>query len=160
MSEVLVSRRASISVRILKYWLPVGVMLGVMYYFSTDIFSGENTRSVVDAIVHLVAPDATGRTLTRLHFYTRKTAHFVEYAVLALLLFRAFRAGGPPRWRLRWAAYSMAVVLSWALLDELHQSFTRHRGASLYDSLIDSCGGLFAMVVVAITCRHGSRKSG
>jgi VanZ family protein len=133
-------------------------MLGVMYYFSSDVFSGENTRSVVDTIVHLVAPDASGRTLARLHFYTRKSAHFIEYAILAVLLFRAFRAGGPPRWRLKWAAYSMAVVLSWALVDEFHQGFTRHRGASLSDSLLDSCGGLFAMIVVGIACRIGRRQ--
>ena len=149
MSEIVAAQRASTAVRVFKYWLPVALMLGVMYYFSTDVFSGENTRSIVDAVVHIIAPGVTGRSLTRLHFYTRKTAHFVEYAILALLLFRAFKAGGPPRWRIAWAAYSMIVVVSWALLDELHQSFTRHRGASIWDSLIDSCGGLAALTLVA-----------
>jgi VanZ family protein len=84
-------------------------------------------------------------------------AHFVEYAVLAGLLFRAFRAGSIMRWRMRWAVYSFAIVVSWALLDELHQRFTYTRGGSIYDSLLDSSGALFMLVVIWLFSNRRNR---
>ena len=73
----------------------------------------------------------------RIHVTVRKTAHFVQYAVLALLAARAFlsflanfseeavgRRRAVARRRLR-------------LLDEYHQSFEPSRTATIYDSLLD-----------------------
>ncbi|MFY9575033.1 MAG: VanZ family protein, partial [Blastocatellia bacterium] len=74
--------------------------------------------------------------------------HFGEYGLLGGLLFRAFRAGHPRRWRLNWAVYSLVVAGSWAVLDELHQTFTVTRGGSIWDSVLDSSGALFTLVVI------------
>lgn len=138
----------SISTRIVKYWLPVLAMLGVMYYFSTDVFSGENTRSIVEIVLSHLIRQPSPRLIARANHLVRKMAHFTEYAVLAALLFRAFRADSEFRWRLRWFIYSLAIVASWSLLDELHQAFTHKRGASIYDSMLDTSGGLCALLIV------------
>ena len=42
---------------------------------------------------------------------------------------------------------------SWALLDELHQSFTKKRGGSIWDSLLDSSGALFMLIAISIVAR-------
>jgi VanZ family protein len=131
--------------RFVKYWLPVLLMIGLMYYASTDVFSGENTRSIVEQLLLWLTGSATRGEIRRLNFLVRKTAHFTEYAVLAYLLFRAFRAESPIRWRLRWALYALAVCVAWSLIDEFHQTLTHTRGGTIYDSLLDSTGALFAL---------------
>src|SRR5436853_3466053 len=142
------STQNTLSTRILKYWLPVMAMLGAMYYFSTDVFSGENTRSIVDIVLTHLIRQPSSRLIARANYFVRKSAHFTEYAVLAALLFRAFRADSEFRWRARWFVYSIAIVVSWSLLDEFHQTFTRKRGGSIYDSMLDISGGLFALLIV------------
>jgi len=132
------------------------MMIGLMYYFSTDVLSGENTRSVIEKIAGWFTPHVSARTVQKLNFWVRKTAHFTEYATLACLLFRAFRADSLVAWKLRWAVYSLVVCVNWALLDELHQTFTRTRGGSINDSLLDSTGAIFALIVIAL---FGLRRS-
>jgi VanZ family protein len=80
--------------------------------------------------------------------------HFAEYALLAALLYRAFRADSPVRWRLLWACYTFALLVSWALLDEFHQAQTHKRGGSIYDSMIDSAGGLTMLLLIALASRR------
>src|SRR5437016_2921882 len=106
MAENINAARAPITNRILWYWLPVAMMFAVMYYLSTDVFSGDNTRSVIDKILLWFSPHASKHTMATFNYVVRKSAHFTEYAILGALLFRAFRAGDSVRWRFRWALYS------------------------------------------------------
>jgi VanZ family protein len=134
-------------------------MLSLMYFFSTDVFSGKNTLRIIEWILKKFGENASGPDLGEANFAVRKFAHFFEYAVLASLLFRAFRAESRILWRFTWASYSLAIVVVWSLLDEFHQTFTKMRGGSIYDSLLDSAGGFFALVMIAIFCRLKQRKS-
>lgn len=132
-----------------KYWLPVLVMLGTMYYFSTDALSGDNTASIIEKILRWLTGEPSERLIRGLNYGLRKFMHFFEYAVLAGLLFRAFRADNPARWRWRWAIYSLAVISIWASLDEYHQTTTSDRTGSVRDVLIDISGGLFMLAAIA-----------
>lgn len=145
--------REPIQLRVIKYWLPVGAMLGLMYYFSTDVFSADNTRNAIEKIFLWFVPHASHHSLAVLNYVVRKSAHFIEYAVLGAFLFRAFRADDPLRWRLKWAFYSFLTAGAWALLDEFHQTLTRSRGGSLWDSLLDSSGAFCMLVLIAIVYR-------
>lgn len=153
MAENINAGRAPITIRLIWYWFPVAMMFGVMYYFSTDVFSADNTRSVLEKIFFWFSPNASKHALQTFHYLVRKAAHFTEYAILGGLLFRAFRAGDPLRWRFKWALYSFLFAASWALLDELHQSFTQKRGGSIWDSLLDSSGALFMLIAIWIVAR-------
>src|SRR5215470_15750046 len=126
----------SVRSKILRYWLPVLLMLGMMAYFSTDVFSGENTRGAIETILGWFSIHPGKRAIGHINFITRKCAHFLEYAVLAALIFRAFRADSPSRWRLTWFLGSLSIVIAWSLADEYHQSFTHSRTASIYDSML------------------------
>jgi VanZ family protein len=148
---------SSLGWKIIRYWVPVLIMLGLMAYFSTDVFSGENTRGAIETILSWFSIHPSKHAIGHINFITRKCAHFVEYAVLATLIFRAFRADSASRWRLTWFFGSLGIVVIWSLLDEYHQSFTRTRGASIYDSLLDSAGGLFALIVITLISRAGRR---
>ncbi len=150
---------STLSTRFVKYWLPVGVMLGAMYYFSTDVFSGENTRGIVETVLGWIVGHASQHTIARMNHLVRKSAHFIEYAVLASLLFRAFRADSRFAFRLRWFIYSLMIIAAWSLLDELHQTLTRKRGGSIYDSMLDASGGLFALLVIWLLSLRKKRRS-
>jgi VanZ family protein len=158
MSEHLVRQSLSVPSRIIRYWIPVALMLSVMYFFSTDLFSSENTRRAIAFLTHWFGDDLSGRDLGEANYVVRKFMHFFEYAILATLLFRAFRAESPMRWRFSWSVYAFVVVVTWALLDEFHQSFTRSRGGSIYDSMIDSSGGLFALLMITFLSKRKERR--
>jgi VanZ family protein len=157
MSESIEAARMPVTIRIIKYWVPVAAVLGLMYYFSTDVFSADNTRSVIEKVFLWFVPHASHHALAVLNYVVRKSAHFIEYAVLGAFLFRAFRADDPMRWRLKWAFYSFLTAGAWALVDEFHQKLTRTRGGSIWDSLIDSSGALFMLVAIAIVYRTPRR---
>jgi VanZ family protein len=86
--------------------------------------------------------------LVVVHFITRKLAHFTEYAILGFLAARAFRIS--PRLAIsgRWFLISLTLIVTFALIDEYHQSFVPSRTGTLYDSLIDIAGGLTALFVI------------
>jgi len=134
-------------------------MLGLMAYFSTDVFSGENTRGAIESILSWLSIHPDKRAITHINFIARKCGHFVEYALLGILIFRAFRADSSARWRLSWFLGSLAIIVAWSLLDEFHQSFTRTRGASVYDSMLDSAGALVALLVITLVARLTERTT-
>lgn len=150
MAESITTAESSLRFKVVRYWLPVVGMLAVMYWFSTDALSGENTRGIIETVLSWFGYHPPGRTLTRINYFVRKSAHFTEYAILAALLFRAFRADSSYRWRLSWALYSLAVIVSWAALDEWHQTLTRTRGGSIWDSLLDASGGLVSLLIITL----------
>ncbi|HUK90899.1 MAG TPA: VanZ family protein, partial [Blastocatellia bacterium] len=126
---------------------------------STDVFSGENTRGAIETIARWLWPHISRATINELNHYVRKAAHFTEYAVFAALVFRAMRADSPLRWKMSWFAGSFLIVATWSLLDELHQAFTRTRGASIYDSMLDSTGGLFALLLITLVAKIRTRPA-
>ena len=132
---------------LLKYWAPPIIWMSTIFLFSTDAFSGANTGSLLWTVVSFIYPGVTQELFDSIHFYVRKAGHFTEYAILALLLFRAFWSGARERWRLRWALSSLLIAFLYASLDEFHQTFTRRRTGSVYDSLIDTSGAATALVL-------------
>src|SRR5262245_59981197 len=71
---------------LLKYWAPPIVWMSVIFFFSTDAFSGDNTGSLLRKVVSFIYPDVTRELFDSIHLYVRKGGHFTEYAVLAWLL--------------------------------------------------------------------------
>jgi len=144
---------------LLIYWLPVLVMMGIISYSSTDQFSSEHTQGALERLLHWLIPGLTEQTLLYTNLVIRKLSHFFAYALLALLLFRAFRADSPMRWRSAWAAYSLAVCIAWAMLDELHQAFTYTRHSALGDVLLDSVGGLSMLIILGLHYRKATSST-
>jgi VanZ family protein len=95
-----------------------------------------------------------------IHFFVRKCAHVTEYAVLALLLWRAFRK--PVRGELRpwsWpqARLTLLIVVLYAATDEFHQQFVATRESLVSDVFVDSAGGAGALFVLWIVGRCRKR---
>jgi VanZ family protein len=138
----------------LKRWWPALVWAVAISLFSTGAFTGENTSRIIIPILHWLFPHAADSTLSHVHHYIRKSAHFTEYFILSLLVLRAIRAGRPGT-RLAWALLVVAIVMCYASLDEFHQRFVPGRTAAVGDVLIDTSGGIAAQLIVALVILLG-----
>jgi VanZ family protein len=72
-----------------------------------------------------------------------------EYALLALLAYRAVRSGRPARWRASWGVRAFLIAAAYALVDEYHQTFVSSRTGDIGDALIDMVGAAASLVVLA-----------
>jgi VanZ family protein len=133
-------------------WWPALLWAGVIFFLSTDSFSAEHTDSFLYPFFHWLIPSLTLRQFAPIHFFIRKTAHFTEYFIFCLLLFRAVR-GARQGWRWTWALAALAIAAGYAALDEVHQAFVVSRTASPRDSLLDSTGAFVASLVLFLWFR-------
>jgi VanZ family protein len=74
---------------------------GVITFASTDAFSSANTDSVLAPIVRWVYPTISSEHLEAIHLFVRKAAHFAEYFIFYVLLYRGIR-GRRTGWRWSW----------------------------------------------------------
>lgn len=106
------------------YWLPTLIWLGVIFYFSSR-------------------PTAQASTFALGDFLLKKTAHFVEYFILAWLFFGSLRQTTKLR-LFHLLLLTLAFTVLYAASDEFHQSFVAGRGPALRDVFIDAFGSATA----------------
>ena len=109
------------------FWLPVCAYAGLIFFLSSLSHPEELAPSVFE-------------------FLGDKMLHAIEYGILGVLCYRAFRyAAGP--WGARYAL-GLAIFLAtlYGLSDEIHQSFVADRESSGWDLLADFAGAVVATV--------------
>lgn len=117
---------------------------------STGELSAANTSRIIRPLLLWLFPDISEAKIRLAHFYVRKTAHFVEYAVFAFLAARAFATSANEKLRRGFFYFALLLTSAFAFADELHQSFTGTRTGSIYDSFIDIAGGLTALILYSL----------
>ena len=138
--------------RLLIAWLPALCWAAVIFSLSTDAFSADHTGRILRPILFGLIPHLTEQAFDTIHFLVRKTAHFTEYFIFCLLLYRGIR-GGQRGWRWSWALAALSIAAGYSALDEIHQAFVASRTASPHDSLLDSIGAAFAVVALFLWLR-------
>lgn len=144
----------------LKYWLLLLVWLGIMFIGSTDVMSAEHTSRFLIPFLRLLKPDISPEALAEIHFFTRKLAHVSEYAILAMLSWRALRGG--TSLRMRMSILRVAILTACAIFaagDEFHQSFIASRTSAAGDVMIDICGALLGLMICRAFAARRSRQS-
>jgi VanZ family protein len=139
------------TVRFLKYWLPVLAWMLFIFIGSTDLLSAEHTSRFIGPFLRWFAPDVSNATIATAQLVVRKFGHFTEYAILAALLYRAWR-----RHRERALALSIIAAGIYAPLHEFHQSFIASRTGSPWDVAVDCLGALAGL---ALSLAYRNRKS-
>jgi len=112
---------------LIRYWLPVALWAVVIFLFSS-------------------LPTGTATEIVWTDFVIKKTAHMIEYGVLAVLIYRALRAGEVVKRNAAYWAIMAAVV--YGVSDEFHQSFTPGRMPRAYDIGFDTIGAVLAIYSV------------
>jgi len=139
-------------------WGPAFFWAGVIFTMSTDTFSAEHTRWVLEPVLRWLDPALTSSQFERIHHFIRKCAHFTEYFIFCLLLYRAVR-GAREGWRWTWGLAALFCAAGYSVLDEIHQAFVASRTASPYDSLLDSIGAFAAFGVMWLWFRRRQTTS-
>ena len=114
------------------------------------------TSRFIRPLIEFFFPGASPETILLIHAFIRKSAHFIEYGLLALLAARASFWGVSSKVREHWIVFSIGLVAAVAGVDEINQSFLSSRTGSGWDVLLDVAGGFTALVAIALV---GSRRS-
>lgn len=135
----------------LKAWLPVVFWMALIFTASGDPASSQRTSRIIAPVVRWLFPQWSEDQVVLVVLVVRKIAHFVEYAVLAWLVWRALekpRRGLPRVWKWRTGAVAWVIVVGYAMMDEFHQTFVPNRQGSPWDVLLDALGGLCGLLAV------------
>ncbi len=138
----------TLAARLWRY-APLVFWIGVIIFGSSNEISASKTSRFLAPFLRWLMPDSGAAELQLVNIVIRKVGHFTVYGALALLAARAFLTSSKSILYRRWFAFSLALVALVAVLDEYNQSFLAERTGSFYDSLLDTAGGLFALVCVA-----------
>ncbi len=118
-------------------WLLVAVCMGVIFFFSSQ--DGNTSQALSDGFKIIFGIPVKITVI-------RKTAHFLEFAGLALLVFNAVRQTcGFNR-----PFVSFFITAAYAVTDEIHQLFVEGRACRMFDVFIDSCGAATAVAFIML----------
>jgi VanZ family protein len=134
----------------LKYWLPPLLWMTLIFSASSDARSYEHSSRFVEPLLHWLFPHMSQAHIDGLHHFVRKCAHVTEYAVLALLLWRALHRSknNLPAWSWPKVGGTILFVFLYAATDEFHQSFVPTRTPLVSDVFIDTAGGVLGLIVI------------
>lgn len=142
--------------RVFFVYAPLFIWSVVILGLGSSVGAATETSHFIRPLLEYLFPAASPETLAFYHGYIRKFAHFTEYAVLALLAFRAFSSR---TWLSKFPFLSAAtLVLTVASVDEINQSFNPSRTGSTWDVSIDLAGGATALVVIYAIKKRRSRE--
>ena len=133
---------------VLEYYVPLTLWLLLIFFFSTDSFSSDETSRIIVPLLRLIAGSLSAEGLDFWHAVIRKLGHITEYFVLALLTYRTVRHKNPDMVNASMRTFGCVVVA--ASFDELHQWFTVFRTASPVDVGYDCLGAAWALWLIAI----------
>src|SRR5213082_388444 len=104
-----------------------------IFGFSSDKISFQHSSRIIGPLVHWLFPNLSGEAINSIVFVVRKCAHATEYALLALMIWRAVRKPvrqDPRPWKESEARLALIVAALYAATDELHQTFVPSRQGS------------------------------
>jgi len=132
-----------------KNWILVIGWMIIIFLFSSQSgeVSSENNKFVI-YIFKFIGLDLNSILGTLSNFIVRKAAHFTEYFILYILLYRAMNTKESVD--IKVFLWSILIVFLYACSDEFHQAFVPGRGPAFRDVLVDTGGGLLAFLIMYI----------
>jgi len=126
------------------------IWMAVIFCASTDIGSSQHTSRIIGPLIRWFKPNATEDEIKLAQAIVRKSGHLTEYAILAMLIWRARRLlrGTFREWLWREFAVIVAFCSFYAATDEFHQRFVASRMSSPEDVLIDTVGAALGLILL------------
>jgi VanZ family protein len=125
--------------------------MSLIFFGSSDSQSYTHSSRLIEPFLHWLFPHMSQAHIEAIHHAIRKCCHLTEYAILAILLWRAVRK--PVRrdsrpWSWREAAIAVLIVFLYASTDEFHQRYVPARTPMVSDVFIDTSGAVIGMIVL------------
>jgi VanZ family protein len=131
--------------RVLKWLALIGWMVIIFVFSSQPADVSSEKSNIVIAFLNSIGLnlDSTFGELSSL--VVRKTAHFMEYFILYMLMYNVVSEEFKPR-----KAFVICItgVFLYACTDEFHQTFVPGRAGRFSDVIIDTLGGLSAAALI------------
>lgn len=145
----------------MKAWIALILWLIVIAIESTTYLSSQNTSRFLYPVLHFLF-GIDYASFEPWHAFLRKCGHVFGYALLSILLFRAWREtlprmdGGP--WTPRWATIAILGTALVASLDEWHQSYLPSRTGAFHDVVLDTCAGVAAQLAIFLYYERSRKR--
>lgn len=139
-------------------WWPALAWVAIIAFESTDVFSANNTGSMLYNLLTHFFGNINLYNFLVFHHYLRKTGHVIGYGVLTLLMLRGWRATLDPGN----VQFGRTALLSWlgtvfvAAMDEWHQSYIPSRTGTWHDVVLDSSAGLLFLLTAFFWLRRSN----
>jgi VanZ family protein len=136
----------------LKFWLPPLLWMALIFSASADAHSYEHSSHFVEPFLHWLFPQMSQPHVEEIHHLIRKCGHLTEYAVFALLLWRALHQSknNLSAWSWPKVGGTLLIIFLYAASDEFHQRFVATRTPLVSDVFIDAAGGAIGLLVLWI----------
>jgi VanZ family protein len=144
----------------LKFWLPVLFWMAVIFTASADAHSYEHSSRFVEPFLHWLFPKMAWTNIQTIHHVLRKCCHLTEYAILALLFWRALHLANNnlPVWSWPKVGGTLLLVFIFAATDEFHQRFVPTRTPLVSDVFIDTTGGAIGLLALWFVHHFRNRR--
>jgi VanZ family protein len=160
---------------VLRAWVPALLWLLVIAWESTSVMSSANTGRFLFVVIRFFVPHITLSQLELLNAAGRKVGHCVGYAMLSLLMLRAWWSTLLlPRWAQKvpplramlhsWSARAAALALlstaAVAGLDEWHQMLLPGRTGTIHDVALDTmAAAAVQLIAIAFSDARGRQAA-
>lgn len=135
----------------LKCLLVIAWMIIIFWFSSMPAVLSDEKSHFVIYVFNLLGLNLNSIFGDLANFIVRKCAHFSEYFIFFLLLYNFYKEYFPKKKAL---IFSLTSVFLYACTDEFHQLFVPGREGRVRDVLIDTSGGVLAMIM----CYFKARK--
>lgn len=140
--------------------LPCLLLLIIIFRFSSADAeeSSQTSATLAESLVEMAHLRVSPEVLDAINGFVRKTAHFAEYALLAVLCFY-----GSTSWNIRPRYLRYLGVQGFCTLyaasDEIHQYFVPGRWCQLGDVILDSAGAAAGLLLCFLFIKLRGRKA-
>ena len=133
-----------------KFWLPVLLWMALIFSASSDSHSSEHSSRFIEPFLHWLFPRMSQAHIEDIHLVIRKCAHLTEYAILALLVWRALHQSQNhlPAWSWPKVGGTLLIVFLYSATDEIHQTFVPTRTGQFSDVVIDTSGAAIGLLAL------------
>ncbi|BAH08416.1 VanZ family protein [Clostridium kluyveri] len=126
-------------------WILVVLWMVVIFIFSNESSTMSNEKSrLFIYLIQTLGLDLNAFFGNLSNFMVRKASHFLEYFILAILLFNIIKGKFEIK---KVFIISIVIVVVYACTDEIHQIFIPGRTARIKDIFIDTVGGSMGLLV-------------
>jgi VanZ family protein len=110
--------------RFLKYWLPLYLYAGIIFYVS----------SIPKPLPQISIPNFD------------KVLHLIEYAIFGILAARAFKSSSREVLYKNFIMLAVLASVTYGASDEFHQFFVSYRSCDAFDVMADLIGGTIGAI--------------
>lgn len=142
------------------------ICLIVIFMLSQDSGSSSSNKSdsiaefIIDKISDITGSDYTdsnlSNTLDNCIFIVRKSAHFLEYMILGILMINVLK--DYKAFKLSLLLIAILLCFLYACSDEVHQLFIPDRSGKILDVLIDTSGSCLGVLIYFIIYKKKNKR--